>query len=346
MRIVIATVQVPFITGGAEGLAAGLRAALRQAGHEAEIVTMPFRFAPASDVLRTMDVWQSERLDDINGFRVDRLIALKFPAIYVQHPNKVAWLLHQHRTVYDLWQTPYCDELRRQPEWNELRRSIAERDSAALRECATVFTIAGEVSKRLKRFNGVASKPLYHPPPFWERRYTAPAEPYVFFPSRLEALKRQDLLIEAMRYTRTPIVALIAGEGGQRPRLSRLIAQYGLDEKVRLLGRPSDEEMLAYYAHSLGVFFGPFEEDYGYVTLEAMLAEKPVITCTDSGGPREFVIDGETGAVVAPEPKAIAEALDALYLDFPRAAAMGRAGAEFYRSMGIGWKSVCEELLT
>ena len=40
---------------------------------------------------------------------------------------------------------------------------------------------------------------------------------------------------------------------------------------------------------ALGVIFPPLDEDYGYVTLEAMLAAKPVITCTDSGGPLEFV---------------------------------------------------------
>ncbi len=345
MRIVIATVQVPFIHGGAEGLASGLLSALRAAGHEVEIVSMPFRFHPVAEIFRAMDMWQSEQLEQINGYRVDRVIALKFPAIYLQHPAKVAWLLHQHRSVYDLWETRYSAELRALPEGPALKRAITERDTEALRSCSRVFTIAKEVSKRLQQYNGLPSKPLYHPPPLAGRVFSATAEPYVFFPSRLEELKRQSLLVQAMRHTRTPIVALIAGDGGQRDHLEKLVARHDLSQRVRLLGRISEDDMLAYYAHSLGVFFGPFEEDYGYVTLEAMLAEKPVVTCTDSGGPLEFVVPGETGAVVAPEPKAIAEVLDQLYLDKRRSIAMGRAGAERYRALGISWPRVCEELL-
>ena len=346
MRIVIATVQVPFVHGGAESLANGLLSALRAAGHQVEIVTMPFRFHSVAEVLRTMDVWQGEQLEQINGYRVDRVIALKFPALYLQHPVKVAWLLHQHRSVYDLWETRYGADLRALPEGVELKRAITERDTATLRSYKRVFTIAKEVSMRLQQYNGLPSTPLYHPPPLEGRVFSAAAEPYVFFPSRLEELKRQSLLVEAMRHTRTPIVALIAGDGGFRDQLEGLVRHYDLSQRVRLLGRITEDDMLAYYAHSLGVFFGPFEEDYGYVTLEAMLAEKPVVTCTDSGGPLEFVVPGETGLVVAPEPKAIAEALDQLYLDKGRSIAMGRAGAARYRSLGISWPRVCEELLS
>ena len=346
MRIVIATVQVPFVHGGAESHASGLLSALRAAGHQAEVVTMPFRFHPVSEIVRAMDVWQTERFEQINGYQVDRVIALKFPALYLQHPTKVAWLLHQHRPVYDLWDTRYGADLRALPEGVELKRAITERDTMALRSCKRVFTTARQVSRRLQQYNGLPSEPLYHPPPLAERIFTAGVEPYVFFPSRLEELKRQSLLVEAMRHTRTPIVALIAGDGGFRDQLEGLVRQYDLSQRVRLLGRITEDEMLAYYAHSLGVFFGPFEEDYGYVTLEAMLAEKPVVTCTDSGGPLEFVVPGETGLVVAPEPKAIAEALDQLYLDKRRSIAMGRAGAERYRSLGISWSRVREELLS
>jgi len=68
-----------------------------------------------------------------------------------------------------------------------------------------------------------------------------------------------------------------------------MIQHYGLSDRVRLIGLISQEELLAFYANCLAVFFGPFEEDYGYITLEAMLSAKPVITCNDSGGPLEFI---------------------------------------------------------
>ena len=48
------------------------------------------------------------------------------------------------------------------------------------------------------------------------------------------------------------------------------------------------------------------------MTLEAFLARKPVITATDSGGPLEFVVDGVNGAVVAPEARALAMAINRL----------------------------------
>ena len=47
----------------------------------------------------------------------------------------------------------------------------------------------------------------------------------------------------------------------------------------------SDEEKLRLYANCLGVIYPPLDEDYGYITLEAMLAQKPVVTTRDAGGP-------------------------------------------------------------
>ncbi len=82
--------------------------------------------------------------------------------------------------------------------------------------------------------------------------------------------------------------------------------------------------MLNLYAHASAVFFGPLDEDYGYVTLEAMLSSKPVITCRDSGGPLEFVVNNETGYVTEPEPEEIAAALEKLMGDAALAKRWGR----------------------
>src|SRR5262249_55386485 len=159
--------------------------------------------------------------------------------------------------------------------------------------CRTIYTIAKVVSDRLKHFNGIESKPLYHPPPIAEHLYSEKAEPYILAPSRLETLKRLDLIIDAMRYVRSPVVALIAGDGGQRGNLQKKIEEFGLGHKVRLVGNINEAEMPDWYAKCLAVFFGPHQEDMGYITLEAMLAAKPVITCTDSGGPLEFVVNDQ-----------------------------------------------------
>lgn len=345
MRIAIATVQVPFIRGGAEILADGLANALQAAGHSVEIIAMPFRFSPVSEIQRSMKLWASENFENLNGYQCDRVICLKFPAFYLQHPNKVGWLLHQHRSVYDLWDTEFTAEFSRSAEGKQLKQEITEQDTKALSTFRGVFTIAKTVSRRLQKFNQIASIPLYHPPQFAEQFYTAPAEPYIFFPSRLETLKRQDLLIQAMRFVRSPVVALIGGEGGQYPYLQGLIDQFGLHQKVRLLGRLSDNEKLSYYAHCLGVFFAPYNEDYGYVTLEAMLSRKPVITCKDSGEPVEFVVNGQTGWITEADPTEIAEKIDHLYEQQAIAKEMGSAGYDRYNALDISWANVVQKIL-
>ena len=98
------------------------------------------------------------------------------------------------------------------------------------------------------------------------------------------------------------------------------------------------------YAHALGVVFVPRDEDLGYITLEAMYAAKPVITCTDSGGPLEFVLPGQTGWVTEPTPEALAEAIEALWANKARSAAMGQAGRERVQSLGLSWDRVVETL--
>jgi glycosyltransferase involved in cell wall biosynthesis len=345
MRIGVITVQVPFIRGGAEILTDGLVKAIREAGHEVEEISMPFRFAPVSEVKRSMDIWASENFEYMNGYTMDLVICLKFPTFYLQHPNKVAWIIHQHRAVYDLWDTAFTEGLSTTSDGKALRQDIIQRDTQALKSFHKLFTIGKTVSKRLQYFNQISSITLYHPPKLDSHFYNAPAEPYIFFPSRLERLKRQDLLIKAMKYVKSPVVALLAGEGGQKMALQNLIEQLDINHRVRLIGRLSDAEMIGFYAHCLGVFFGSYDEDYGYVTLEAMLAAKPVITCNDSGEAVEFVIDQETGFVVNPEPEAIAQAIDDLYFHQQRAVAMGIAGLERYKSLNISWNNVIQQIL-
>ena len=339
MRIALATVAVPFQRGGADLLAEGLRAAIAEAGHPVDMVTLPFRFFPEAEVRRALDVWESEDLTSLNMVEPDLVLCLAFPSYYLRHPRKRTWLMHQFRSVYDLAGiagggfTP------------ALRDEVRRRDIRHLEACERRFTIARNVSRRLHDYCGVASEVIYHPPANAEHFYHAEAKPFIFAPSRIETLKRQELLLEAMPHVRAPVVALFAGTGGQSGRLGERVAELGLTDRVRLLGQVSPAELRSYYAHSLGVYFGPRDEDYGYVTLEAMLSSKPVITCTDSGGPLEFVEDGVTGRVVAPEPAAVAAAIDELYADRRRAEALGCAGREKYDALDLSWSRVVLQLL-
>jgi glycosyltransferase involved in cell wall biosynthesis len=341
MNILIPSLHVPFVKGGADLMTAGLRQALADFGHHTEIVYFPFDFCSTDHISRLMDFCRAQNLENINGYPIHKLVVLQFPAYYIPHPDKVVWLMHQHRPAYDLY-----DPSRATRELTALRKKIHDWDHQALAGLPDLFTMCRNISRRLARFNRIESTPLYHPPANENRFYCDDPLDVIFFPSRLETLKRQDLLIRAMAHTRSPVTAVIAGEGGQKPHLEALIQDLDLTRKVILAGHISEAEKYALYARSLGVFFGPFDEDYGYITLEAMLSAKPVITCTDSGGPLEFVTDGDTGFVVDPDPVQVAEKIDWLHARKSIAKSMGSAGRQAYLEKNITWHSVAETLLT
>jgi glycosyltransferase involved in cell wall biosynthesis len=348
MRVGIATVFTPGIHGGAEFLADGLVNAVREAGHQVHRISAPFHYDAPASAGRALDQCQATDFMRYDGGLIDRLICLKFPAYSMPHPDKRVWLLHQHRVAYDLFGSAHGwpDTV----ETQGLRTRIAEADRVALGgagagSAKAVYTIAERVCARLRHYSGIESKALYHPPADAEKFHCANALPYIFVPSRLEALKRQDLFLRALAKTSAPIGAIIAGDGGLRTQLQALAQELGLSDRVRFVGSISRAEMLEYYAQATAVFFGPLDEDYGYITLEAMLSGKPVVTCTDSGGPLEFVVDGETGYVTEPEPQSIAEALSRLMSDPALARRLGANGRTRYEALNITWAHVVETLL-
>lgn len=344
MRIAIASVFTPPVKGGAEFLADGLCAALQRAGHCVHRVLLPFSYATPADAGRSMDIWETQDFRPFGGGAIDQVIGLKWPAYLLRHPSMVAWLLHQHRPAYDLFDTPFGFSAEA-PGSLELRDRILAADRSSFAKMQAVFTISRRVSARLLTSTGVASNPLYHPPDSADAFWCAPASPYILVPSRLESLKRQDLFLKALALTDSSVQAVIVGDGGQRPELERLTSDLGIGARVRFLGSVSRTHLIALYAHATAVFFGPSDEDYGYVTLEAMLAGKPVVTCTDSGGPLEFVLEGETGRIVAPEPDAIADAVSDLMSDPAHADAMGRAGQAHYQRSVPSWDDVVTQLV-
>jgi glycosyltransferase involved in cell wall biosynthesis len=347
VRIVIATVQIPFVSGGAESHAAGLKAALEREGHEAEIVTVPFNPAVPERIADQMLACRLLDLTEIHGTRVDRLIGLKFPAYLIPHPNKVVWVLHQHRAAYDLRDYPF-EELSASPRATVVREAIRRADQL-LAEARAVFANSKNIANRLGHFCGINSTPLYHPPPHAEDFFCADkADDYFFFPSRQSASKRQSLVLEALALTREKVKVRFAGiadsvEYGKR--LKQLATKLGVDGRVEWLGQISEKEKVENYARALAVIFPPVDEDYGYVTLEAMLSSKAVVTCDDSGGPLEFVAPRKTGLVTKPIAAGLAEAMDELWRDRSLAAKLGRSGRETYERLGLSWSEVVKKLL-
>jgi glycosyltransferase involved in cell wall biosynthesis len=344
-KVLICTTQVPFVAGGAEAHAAGLRDALVAAGCEAEIVALPFKGYPPGEIMKNVLAWRLLDLTESNGAKVDLVIGMKFPAYAAAHPNKVLWVIHQHRAAYNLAGTEY-DDLWTQPEGLRVRELIRHCDGEFIPEAKKVFANSRTVAARLLRYNRIESEPLYHPPPRAARLRAGETGDYVFFPSRLESHKRQSLLVEAMRFVRTPVRAVVAGTGTTFADLRALVKRSGVADRVRLAGFVPEDEIVDLYANALAVCYLPFDEDYGYVSLEAMYAGRALVVAADGGGATEFVEDNETGFLVAPDPREIAARLDALYADRALARRMGARGREKILALGLSWERVAERIIT
>jgi len=344
-NILICTTQVPFTTGGAESHVEGLRRALSAAGYNAEVAALPFKWYPPAEIMRGALAWRLLDVTESNGRPVDLVVGMKFPAYTVAHPRKVLWVIHQYRSAYNLWGTPF-DDLSTYPDGARVRDLIRHCDERFIPEARKVFANSRTVAERLLRYNRIESEPLYHPPPRAAALRTGAQGDYVFYPSRMEAQKRQELLIEAMSFTRTPVRAVFAGSARDRAHYDSLVKQFGVGDRVEIRGFVSEEEIVGLYADALAVCYLPFDEDYGYVTLEGMLSAKPVVVPRDGGGAAELIEHGSEGLVSDPEPRALAECLDELYADRTRARRMGERGRDKLLALDLSWENVVEKIIS
>ena len=326
MRILVVTSGALFVRGGHLVIAEETAAALRRAGHLAEVLVTPQnRFGRQFSAY--LATWLTDVGETAESQPVDQVISFRFPSYAVRHPRHVCWLNHRMREYYDLWER-FVRGLGRKGRLKEgvRRRLVHTLDKRLLTRNVTRLVAQSQtIQARLQRFGGIPSELLYPPPP--ERPYRTDAyDDEVFAVSRLTALKRLDLLVEAAALMRNDRLRIaIAGEGEEEARLRQRIDALGLAGRVSLLGAIDDEALVERYARCRAVYFGPVNEDYGFVTLEAFRSGKAVITCRDSGGPVELVEDGRTGYVIEPTAEALAARLDALAADRSVAERMGEA---------------------
>lgn len=344
MKIALCSSFVPFIHGGYRNIVEWLQEELVAAGHRVERIYLPQVDVP--DLL--LPQMAAYRWIDLAA-AADRVICFRPPAHVIPHPHKILWFIHHIRVFYDLWDSPYRgfpdDEKHR-----NLRAVLHRADTAALGEARQVFTNSRVVADRLQRFNRVNSEVLY-PPIFKPERFRfAGMNDEIVYICRVEHHKRQHLLLEAMRHTRTPVRLRLcgasAGDAYARA-LQNNAASKELRGKVRFDHRwISEEEKAEMLAQCLAAAYLPLDEDsYGYPSLEASHAAKPILTTTDSGGVLELVVDGYNGHVCAPEPKALAEAMDQLYRDRARTLEMGRNATRRIDELNISWQHVLQRLL-
>ena len=343
-RIAIVTSAPPLTAGGHLVIARALEQALREAGHEAGIVTTPSnRFGRQGTAY--IANWCTDVGVTGSGDPIDQVISLRFPSFAVRHPRHVCWLNHTMREYYDLWPTFSAGLSTRGRLKESVRRSIVRRaDTYCFTRLVThLFAQSRTVQDRLRAWNGVASEVLHPPAPPRAYRCERYGD-YLLFVSRLAPLKRADLLLEALAEPAAASVrAVIAGVGEEAPRLQQLARDRGLEPRVRFEGHLSDEALVDHLARCRAVVFVPRQEDYGFVTAEAFASAKPVVTCTDSGGPVELVRDHENGLVVAPEPGPLAAALAELADDAALAEQLGTRAREDADRMT--WAGVVDRLV-
>ena len=340
--VLVCAAQTPYVTGGAEILVGELANQLRRRGFRVDVVSVPFHGHPPADIVRQAIAWRLLELREATGRPVDLVIPTKFPSYLVRHPRKVVWLFHQHREAYDLFGTPLAS-LTERPDHREVRESIRAMDAAALGECRRIFTISGNVADRLSRYNRLSGTPL-HPPPREASRFRNDSYgDYLLYAGRLERIKRVDLAVRAVAVADHRTRLKVAGAGAAERDLRRLAEDLRVGERVEFLGYVPADELIALYAGCRAVWYTPEDEDYGYVTVEGFLSRKPVLTSTDAGGPLEFVEDAVNGYVSAPEPEALAAAINRLYADPERRLReMGEEGRR--RVAHITWDSIVDRL--
>ena len=314
-----------------------LVAALEDAGHRAEAVNVP----AAWDRTRLLDAPAAWRMLPLDA---DLVIPVNFPAYYARHPRKVLWLAHQHRAAYDGLGQPWSD-LGTDDASLEVHRQLVDWDTRVLEECTARYTISGVVAERMARYLGLSATPLYQPPPLADRLRprAAGAGGHVLCPTRLEANKRPGLFVEALAAMTTPVDGVLAGKGSLADDLRARASELGVEGRLTMPGFVSDDALVELLREAIAVVYAPYDEDYGFVTLQAFLAGVPVVTAADSGGVLEWVEDEVTGLVTDGTPEAMGRALDRLVREPLLARRLGEAGRARVRD--LRWEQVVATLL-
>ncbi|KVM56065.1 glycosyl transferase family 1 [Burkholderia ubonensis] len=344
MKVLVVNNMAPFVWGGAEELAAHLQRNLVIAGHEAEVMRIPFQWEPAARIpsqmlmVRVFELWN-----------VDHVIALKFPAYLIRHQRKSLWLLHQYRQAYDLFDAGQTN-LPPGAEGEALRDMIRNADNETFSESRHIFTNSVVTQRRLKQYNGFDAEVLL--PPVNDPELFPGHEPhgYVFAGGRINGMKRQHLLLEALAKADSAVRLIIAGPpdtAEDAERLHRLVEQFGLADRVKLdLRFLPRTEYANYVNYASAVAYLPFDEDsLGYVAMEAATAGKALITTDDSGGILGLVKHGETGWVARPDADSLASVMSAVFANTARTRTYGIAAKALWESLGVNWPQTVEALL-
>ncbi|MEO5587356.1 MAG: glycosyltransferase [Novosphingobium sp.] len=164
----------------------------------------------------------------------------------------------------------------------------------------------------------------------------APQRPYILTAGRLEFQKAHEVLLQA--FARSGIwrshALVILGKGSKLAPLHRLAAQLGVGEHVRFIGFVANP--YAWMAHA-DLFVLPSRwEGFPTVAAEAMASGVPVLLSDCDFGPRDIIVPGESGELVAPQdPDGLALAISELIGDPQRRARLAQGGLQRVKRFAI-----------
>jgi glycosyltransferase involved in cell wall biosynthesis len=365
---------VPFAIGGVENLLWGMTTHINQnTKHNCELIKLPSRENNFWDIINSYrNFWKL----DLTHF--DLVISTKYPAWMVTHKNHICYLQHRLRGLYDTYHftklpvkfnhnnnliktiLDFLDRSSKNPDLEKFfyymdelyhkRLNLPEDifrfphpfiDNAALSQdkIKKFYCISNTVKKRTEYFPEGMTPTVVHHPSFLKKYYCNEFD-YLFTISRLDGPKRISLIIEAMRYVHDDINLIVAGKGPDESYLKILAKD---DNRIKFIGFINDDEVIDYYSNALAVLYVPYEEDYGLITIEAMMSKKPVITCSDSGGTNEFVSHKISGLIANPSPESIADQINYICKNKMEAVKMGEHGYKLVKD--ITWEGTISTIL-
>lgn len=165
----------------------------------------------------------------------------------------------------------------------------------------------------------------------FKAKYNLNSKKVIFFGGRISGAKGGNELLRALAQIKMQdIVLLVVGEENQYVKeMKGLVKKLNLEQNVVFTGWLEGGELKSAY-HSADVCVCPSIcfEAFGMVNLEAMACKKPVVS-SYFGGPREVVINNETGYLLNPyNIELMAEKILDLFKNLQKAKQFGEAGYE------------------
>ena len=337
MHVLIVTTPADETTR-AGSIAHDLTQALRDHGHSAETVIVPFVHGSGDQVVKQALACQLMNYGDAHGSSIDRLIGLRFPAYLIEHPKSVLWL---HEVYAPAYEQP-SSERGRVP--GDLAEAIRNVDRQRFAIAQHVFVDSDLLAERLHAYLGVDAPVLKAPPPLASLLNSAEAQPYLLAVADQLQGPEFELLLRAGDYCRHPVQLKLAA---LRTTATNAQSRWCFASGAVFEVAPwcSSQELADLFNHCLAVVDPGNASGTPTLGCQAALASKCLVACSDGSAARDGLISGKSGWIVEPSARGIAEVLDRIWLERHETLAMGVAARTQYSQLDISWENTLAKLL-